>query len=100
MDDKPTEPRPEAGWEPLQEDSEPSGRTWGPRLLVAGVALVAAAVFVAQNSSRVPTNFLFFSGRPRLWAVIAFSLLLGALLGQAIPFLYSRRKSRKGEKRR
>lgn len=97
MDDKANAADQGAGWEPLPEEPEAPGRALGPRLLVAGLALVAAAVFVAQNSDPVPTTFLFFSGRPRLWAVIAFSLVLGALLGQAIPFLYSHRKSRKGK---
>lgn len=66
-------------------------------MLVAGFALVAAAVFVAQNRERVETKFFFFSGTPRLWVIIVWSLLLGALLGQAIPALRRRSKRRKSK---
>lgn len=85
---------PGPGWEPI-EDQEPPGQRWGPRLLAAGLALVAAAVFVAQNSARVETEFLMFSGTPRLWVVIVVSLLLGAIGGQAVPAFHRWRRERK-----
>lgn len=78
-------------------EEEAPARAWGPRLMAAGFALVAAAVFVAQNRERVETKFLFFTGTPRLWVIIVFSLVLGALLGQAIPALRRRRKGKDGD---
>ena len=68
-------------------------RDWGPRLIIAGVALLAAVLFMVQNNNRVRTEFLFFNFRARLWVVIVVSVLLGALLGQAVGLL--RRRSRK-----
>lgn len=59
---------------------------------MAVLALVAAVIFVGQNRNRVETNFLIFDGNPRLWVVIVVSLLLGALLGQAIALLARRRR--------
>jgi len=68
-------------------------RDWGPRLIIAGLALLAAVLFVVQNNNRVSTDFLIFSFRPRLWVVIVVSVLLGVLLGQAVGLL--RRRGRK-----
>lgn len=63
-----------------------------PRAIVAAVALLAAGAFVLQNNNRVQTSFLLFEGRQPLWLVIVVSLLLGALLGQAIGLLRRRRR--------
>jgi uncharacterized integral membrane protein len=59
---------------------------------VAAVALLAAGAFVLQNNNRVQTSFLLFEGRQPLWLVIVVSLLLGALLGQAIGLRRRRRR--------
>lgn len=89
----------EGGWAKFHDgkviDSADSTRERdiGPRLIIAGLALLAAVLFVVQNNNRVRTEFLFFSFRPRLWVVIVVSVLLGALLGQAVGLL--RRRSRK-----
>lgn len=72
--------------------AKPRERDVAPRVIVALVALVAAVVFVTQNRNRVETTFLFFDGHPRLWVVIVVSLLLGALLGQAVGLLVRRRR--------
>jgi uncharacterized integral membrane protein len=88
-------------------DLQPKGRGWGelkdgepaersrdmtPRLILAALALLAAVVFMVQNSTHVETSFLFFDFNARLWVVILFSVLLGALLGQAVALLRRRRK--------
>ena len=65
------------------------------RLAVAGVAVLAGVVFVAQNNDRVELNFLMFSVTARLWVGLLFSLVLGALLGQAADVLWSRRRARR-----
>jgi len=62
------------------------------RLIVAGVALIVAVIFVVQNDNRVSTDFLFFSGTAPLWVVILLSILIGALLGQVVGVLARRRK--------
>jgi uncharacterized integral membrane protein len=90
--------QPDGGWKNFQDgkvvDSSDSTRErgWGPRLVVAGLALLAAVLFIVQNNNRVSTQFLVFDFRPRLWVVIVVSFLLGALLGQAVGLLRRRRK--------
>lgn len=64
------------------------------RLLVAGVAIVLAVLFMAQNNQRVELEFLMFSVGTRLWVGMLVTLLLGALLGQAVETLWARRKRR------
>jgi uncharacterized integral membrane protein len=91
-------------YEPGRSDTSPLG---GPaaheggvdkrqltRLIVAGSALLAAAVFVVQNNERVETTFLVFNVRTRLWVGLLVALVLGALLGQAIEALAHRRRRR------
>jgi uncharacterized integral membrane protein len=64
------------------------------RLLVAGIAIVVAVLFMAQNNQRVELEFLMFSIGTRLWVGMLVTLLLGALLGQAVEVLWARRKRR------
>lgn len=87
------EQEPQAGWKQLQETSDE--RSWGPRLIIAGLALLAAAIFIAQNNDPTETRFLFLSGKPRLYNVILVSMLLGAALGQVVPVLVRRRRKKK-----
>lgn len=89
---------PRGGWQELPAEKEE--RSWAPRLIVAGLALLAASIFIAQNSERVETKFLFFDGEPRLFNVILVSMLLGAALGQVVPILWRRRKDRKKKAKR
>ncbi|HEV7760339.1 MAG TPA: LapA family protein [Acidimicrobiales bacterium] len=92
---------PEDGWKNFEDgkviESADSTRErdWGPRLIIAGLALLAAVLFIVQNSNRVRTEFLIFDFKPRLWVVIVFSMLLGALLGQAVGL--RRRRGRKAK---
>jgi len=64
-------------------------RAW---LIVAGLALLAAVIFVVQNSNKVEMDFLFFGGSQPLWLVIVLSMVLGALFGQGIGLVRGRRK--------
>lgn len=85
------------GWKGLDDDetvsdAQKTDRDVKARLVIAIVALLAAVVFVVQNGNRVETDFLFFSGRQRLWVVILVSMVLGALLGQAAGILFRRRR--------
>ena len=86
-----------SSWRNLGDDETVTGaqkrdRDVTPRVIVAVLALLAAAAFVLQNGNRVETTFLFFEGRQPLWLVIVLSILLGALLGQAVGLLRRRRK--------
>jgi uncharacterized integral membrane protein len=83
-------------WKSLDDDTVTSARkvdrdvrTW---VIIAGVALLAAIVFVVQNSNKVDMDFLFFGGSQPLWLVIVLSMVLGALFGQAIGLVRGRRK--------
>jgi uncharacterized integral membrane protein len=62
------------------------------RALAAGGALLAVVVFILQNRDQAETNFLFIHGSQPLWFVIVISVLLGALLGQAVGMLRNRQK--------
>lgn len=85
------------GWEDLKGEAAPRERSWAPRLIVAGLALLAATIFIAQNNEPTETQFLFFKGEPRLFNVIIVSMLLGAGLAQIAPLLWRRRKSRRAK---
>jgi uncharacterized integral membrane protein len=99
MSDQPPDLR-RAGSGDVQQPSgaaaPPRERSWLPRLVIGGLALVLAVIFVLQNSERVQTTFLFWDRQPRLWVVILVSLVLGALLGQVVPALIRRSRSGKG----
>lgn len=79
---------------PLDETSEGVDKRRVTRLLVAGVAIVLAVVFMAQNNERVQLDFLMISVSTRLWVGMLVMLVLGALLGQAVEALWARRKRR------
>ena len=64
------------------------------RLLVIGVVIVVAVIFMAQNNDRVELNFLFISIDARLWVGLLLTLVLGAVLGQMAETLWNRRKRR------
>jgi len=89
--------RPSSGsWSSLDDETVTSARkvdrdvrTW---VIIAGVALLAAVIFVVQNSNEVEMDFLIFGGSQPLWLVIVLSMVLGALFGQAIGLVRGRRK--------
>lgn len=66
------------------------------RFLVAGIAILVAVVFMAQNNDQVELNFLVLSVSTRLWVGMLVTLVLGALLGQGVAILWTRRKARRG----
>ena len=45
------------------------------RLLVAGIAIVVAVVFMSQNNDEVELNFLMFSVSARLWVGLLATLV-------------------------
>ena len=86
---------PESSDVPLGESSDGPDLRLITRLLVAAVVVVLAILFVAQNSDRVETSFVFFDVTTRLWVGLLVALVLGALLGQAVEVLWARRKKRR-----
>lgn len=89
--------RPDRSDLPLEEDTEPAVHRRAVRLLLVGVAIVVAVVFMAQNNDEVELNFLFISVESRLWVGMLVTLVLGALLGQGAEVLWERRKRRRGD---
>ena len=69
-----------------------SGMKVTPRMIVAGVALIIAVIFIAQNTDEVSLEFLWFDVRWPLWAVMTVMLVMGALIGQGIVYMRARNK--------
>jgi uncharacterized integral membrane protein len=82
---------------PLEETSEGVDKRRAMRLLVAGIAIIVAVVFLSQNNDKVELNFLMFSVSARLWVGLLATLVLGAVLGQGAEVLWERRKRRRAE---
>ena len=61
---------------------------------MAGIILVAVAIFIGQNGEDVSVSFLWFSGDIPLWLLIVVALIAGAILGQVGLYLRRRRKRR------
>lgn len=80
---------------PLEESHEGVDKRRAIRLGVAGLAVVVAVIFMAQNSQKVTLEFLSFSVSARVWVGMLVTLLLGAALGQAAEALWDRRKRRR-----
>lgn len=79
---------------PLDENREGVDKRRAARFAVAGLAILVAVVFMAQNNERVELNFLVFDVTTRLWVGLLATLVLGALLGQGVEVLWQRRKRR------
>jgi len=71
---------------------EESGARQSAWLVIAGIIVIAVAIFIAQNAEDVPIQFLFFEGSVPLWLIIVTALVLGAILGQVFFYLRRRRK--------
>lgn len=70
------------------------GRRVPIALIVVGVLVVAAAIFVAQNTDEVGFEFLGFDFGAPLWLMLVAVFLLGAVAGQAAMW-YRRRRARR-----
>jgi uncharacterized integral membrane protein len=82
----------DGGQVPLQGEGESTDVRRAARLAVLGLVVVIAAVFIAQNNDRVELDFLVFGVRTRVWVGMLVTLLLGAVLGQAVEVLWRRRR--------
>jgi uncharacterized integral membrane protein len=82
----------DGGQVPLQEGGDGTKVRRAGRLALLGIVIVVAAVFIAQNNDRVELDFLMFGVRTRVWVGMLVTLLLGAVLGQAVEVLWRRRR--------
>jgi uncharacterized integral membrane protein len=64
-------------------------------LVIAGVIIAAAAVFLLQNTEEATVKFLFFSRQVPVYVVIVISMVLGALLTMIALWLRRRAKRSK-----
>jgi lipopolysaccharide assembly protein A len=67
------------------------------RLVIAAVIVILTIVFMAQNSEKVETTFIFFTVETRLWVSLLVAVLLGAFLGQLVEALWDRRRRRRSQ---
>lgn len=78
-----------------RDDERRAGdRRRAARLAAAGAAILVAVVFMVQNSQEVTLEFLVFEVSTRMWVGLLVTLVLGALLGQAVEALWQRRRRR------
>jgi uncharacterized integral membrane protein len=75
---------------PGQPAGQPKG--YQTRLIIFGLAALAAVIFIAQNRDRVTIHFLFFDVSSRVWVGFLICLALGALLGALIGRWWRRRQ--------
>jgi uncharacterized integral membrane protein len=71
------------GRNPIEGLPKKEGRGW--RFYVVATALVLLAIFVIQNSQRVPVEFLFTSVDTPLFFALLVAGGLGAIIGWATP---------------
>lgn len=84
--------RPERSDMSLDETSDGIDKGRVLRLVVVGIIVVLAVVFMVQNNERVELNVILFEVTTRLWVGLLLALVLGALLGQALQLLRARRR--------
>jgi uncharacterized integral membrane protein len=63
-------------------------------LIIAGLIVIAVAIFVAQNTESIEFEFLVFTFSMPLWLVLVIVFALGAVVGQGVMWLRRRRKRR------
>jgi len=61
-------------------------------LIIAGIIVIAVAIFVAQNTEDVNFEFLWFNFEWPLWLVLVLVFVLGAFVGQGLMWLRRRRR--------
>lgn len=61
-------------------------------LVVAGLIVIAVAVFIAQNSEAIPIQFLTFEGSVPLWVLIVVAMVLGAILAWVVSMVLRRQR--------
>jgi uncharacterized integral membrane protein len=80
---------------PLDDKGEGLDTRLVLRIVIGAAIVILTVLFIAQNSDKVETTFVFFSVETRLWVSLLVAVVLGALLGQAAETLWHRRQARK-----
>lgn len=80
---------------PLEDSGDGVDSRLIVRLVIGAVIVIFTLLFIAQNSDRVETSFVFFTVETRLWVSLLLAVILGAVLGQAAEVLWHRRKARR-----
>ena len=88
---------------PLPEERREASRTGRklsvrPSVIVAALVAAALIIFVVQNSSRVPVNWLFVQVDGPLWAVIIVAAVAGAVLSQVLGWVVARSRRRRKDR--
>jgi uncharacterized integral membrane protein len=78
-----------SGWRSL--DQPPSSRRTQAQLVGFGIALLAVVLFIALNSKKVETRFIFFSVTTPLWVGLLVVLAAGAVVGWFLHVWFVRR---------
>ncbi|MGI9584498.1 MAG: LapA family protein, partial [Acidimicrobiia bacterium] len=73
-------------------DVERTPRRGSILLVITGVIVIAAAIFIAQNSETIPVQFLMVKGSVPLWLLIVVAMALGAGLGWVVSRMRRRRR--------
>ncbi len=71
-------------------------RRIGPEAIGAAVVAVVLLIFIIQNDEEVKVDWVVFSKKAPVWAVILVSAVLGYLIGQLIEFGLRRRRRNRG----
>jgi uncharacterized integral membrane protein len=80
---------------PLDDKGEGVDTRLVLRLVIGAAIVIFTILFVAQNSDKVETSFVFFTVEARLWVSLLVAVILGALVGQVVDALWRRRQARK-----
>ena len=82
----------------MSRDQEPSNAGLYVKLGIVAVVAILLLLYIFQNVTRVPFNFLFWSFEWPLWLIILVSLVIGFLVGMLVNTLLVRRR-RKARRR-
>jgi uncharacterized integral membrane protein len=78
----------------LHAAKDEEGRRGLPALIILGIVIVVAIVFIAQNSDKATIQFLFIEVTTRIWAGFLIAIALGVVLDRLFSMWWRRRKQR------
>jgi len=83
---------------PLDDKGEGLDTRLVIRLVIGAIIVIFTILFIAQNSDKVETSFVFFTVETRLWVSLLLAVLLGALVGQVVEAMWNRRRARRRDR--
>lgn len=80
-----------------EEVHEGEAGTDGPPIKLIAFLLVAAAlvVFILQNTTKAPVEFLWIDGQQYIWLIIVISAVAGAILARLAGWMWARARDRR-----